>query len=41
MNHDQVESPSVEPANIEPLVVELHKDDIPGTPLSELLESHI
>ena len=47
MNRDQVGSLSVspsvesnEPANTEPLVVELSEDDIPGARLSDPLESH-
>lgn len=41
MNHDQVGSvKSNEPTNIEPLVVELSEDGIPGAYLGELIETH-
>ena len=43
MNCDQIGSLSVksnEPTNIEPLVVELSEDDIPGAHLSEPMETH-
>ena len=43
MNCDQIGSLSVksnEPTNIEPLVVELSEDDIPGAHLSKPMETH-